>query len=328
MNRPPDSVAPRPAMRRFAIAVLRIGVAIGILAFLFRRVRIIHVRDVLSGAESSWVAAAFASSMALQWLVASRLRRLVRTQDLAISTFDAFEINLTSRFYGLFLPGGNMTSIAVRVLKLVRITHSAVDTGVAIATDRLAATATLCLLGILFWFVELPDQGRAWMVLVGLVLFGIVVFTALLLGRGTVAFLERMGVPHLGGLHDARVRIRSLGRADWRDIFLLSIAAHLVGICTFWMLGHALGLRPGLLSMGWIRTCILLPTLIPISVAGLGLREGAAVLLLGMLGVPEERALAFGLLIFAVTVFGVGLAGGILEGRRWLMPPSRRNRIP
>jgi hypothetical protein len=92
------------------------------------------------------------------------------------------------------------------------------------------------------------------------------------------------------------------------------------------MLAQALDLETGLVSMGWIRSCILIPTILPVTVAGLGLREGASILLLGLFGVSEDRALAFGLLIFAVTALAVGMVGGLLESWRWLAPRSLRNR--
>jgi uncharacterized membrane protein YbhN (UPF0104 family) len=50
--------------------------------------------------------------------------------------------------------------------------------------------------------------------------------------------------------------------------------------------------------------------MIPISVAGLGLREAAAIGLLVPLGVGEAQAVGFSLLIFLVSPLIVGLIGG------------------
>jgi uncharacterized membrane protein YbhN (UPF0104 family) len=41
---------------------------------------------------------------------------------------------------------------------------------------------------------------------------------------------------------------------------------------------------------------------LPITVGGLGVREGAFVLFLVPLGVPEEKALALGLLVYAINL--------------------------
>lgn len=326
MNTPPRARSREFAHRRLGIAILRIGVAVGVLVYIFRLVQIERMLEALRGASTFWVAAAFAGAMILQWFVAARLQLLIHTQGLTLSTFEAFEINLAARFYGLFLPGGNITGVAVRVLRLAQVTNSYSGTGVAMAADRLTATVTLCLIGIAFWLVERPDQGRIWIEALGFVLFGIAIPTMLVFRRVPMPFLERLLIRRLGSLHDALSRFRSLGAADLAVIFTLSVAAHLIGIGCFWMLAQALDLETGLVSMGWIRSCILIPTILPVTVAGLGLREGASILLLGLFGVSEDRALAFGLLIFAVTALAVGMVGGLLESWRWLAPRSLRNR--
>jgi len=325
MNTPPRARSGEFALRRLGIAILRIGTAVGVLIYLFRLVNIERMLEALRGASTYWVAAAFASTMILQWVVAVRLRRLVHLQDLTLSTFEAFEINLAARFYGLFLPGGNITGVAVRVLRLAQVTNNYSGTGVAMAADRLAATVTLCLIGIVFWLVERPDQGRIWIGTLGIVLFGIAIPIILFFRHVPMPFLERLLIRRLGSLHNALSRFRSLGAADLAVILTLSAVAHLIGIGCFWMLSQALDLETGLVSMGWIRSCILLPTLLPVTVAGLGLREGAAILLLGLFGVSEDRALAFGLLIFTITALGVGMVGGLLESWRWLAPRRARN---
>ena len=58
---------------------------------------------------------------------------------------------------------------------------------------------------------------------------------------------------------------------------------------------------------------MILSTMIPVSVAGLGLREVAAIALLLPLGTGEAQAVGFSILIFLVTPFTVGLIGGAAE---------------
>ena len=52
-------------------------------------------------------------------------------------------------------------------------------------------------------------------------------------------------------------------------------------------------------------------TAIPISVAGLGIREGGYVFFLGLIGIREPAALAFGLVWFTIMALGA-LPGGLL----------------
>ena len=62
----------------------------------------------------------------------------------------------------------------------------------------------------------------------------------------------------------------------------------------------------------------MLVAILPISVAGLGVREGAMVILLAPCGVAAADALTYALLAFATTILAVGLLGGLLEAIRLL----------
>ena len=111
-----------PTSRRgVASAILRLGFAAGILVYLFRSVPASQVRAVLGRADLAWVAAALGLGLLSQVLVAMRLRIVTNAYALSLTTFDVFEINLATRFYGLFLPGGGATATAVRVVKLARL---------------------------------------------------------------------------------------------------------------------------------------------------------------------------------------------------------------
>lgn len=60
--------------------------------------------------------------------------------------------------------------------------------------------------------------------------------------------------------------------------------------------------------------------MIPISIAGWGVREGAMVVGLGLVGVSSSTALSVSLLFGGVLVV-VGLLGGLIwEGRRFTLP--------
>jgi hypothetical protein len=63
---------------------------------------------------------------------------------------------------------------------------------------------------------------------------------------------------------------------------------------------------------------VLIAQVLPIGIAGLGVREGAFVLFLTPLGVPAEQAIALGLVLYAVNLV-VSLAGApsfAIGGRR------------
>jgi uncharacterized membrane protein YbhN (UPF0104 family) len=110
-----------------------------------------------------------------------------------------------------------------------------------------------------------------------------------------------------------RVALRSY-RAHWRAIpqaIALSFVIHLIQAWLHLILGRAIHIEIP------FSYCIIVYPLvgtfaaIPISLNGLGLREGGYLFLLQVIGVDSEKGIAFGLLLF-LTVALDSLLGGLL----------------
>jgi uncharacterized protein (TIRG00374 family) len=114
-------------------------------------------------------------------------------------------------------------------------------------------------------------------------------------------------------------RFKTFSWKGWLFIVALSMAAQLLGAVVCYLLALSLGLEFSFTTMAWIRSAVVIATLVPISVSGLGIRESAFLLLLSQYGVGAEQALALSLLFFAVTILMMGLLGGLVEGRRLLV---------
>jgi hypothetical protein len=117
---------------------------------------------------------------------------------------------------------------------------------------------------------------------------------------------------------------RALGReaevpaGETVRIVAITLAAQLLGLAAVVAAGAAIGLDVAPVTLGWMRTAVLVAVMLPVSVSGFGVREGALVALLGQYGVSGEQAVAFSFLIFAVITLVNGAVGGILEALRLL----------
>jgi len=82
----------------------------------------------------------------------------------------------------------------------------------------------------------------------------------------------------------------------------------------------ALGLRAQLspLDAFMLIPPVILLTAVPISISGWGVREGAMVACLGLVGVPSEKALSISLLLGVISVI-VSVVGGVI----WLTSAER-----
>lgn len=90
--------------------------------------------------------------------------------------------------------------------------------------------------------------------------------------------------------------------------FLYSIAIQLFIIITIYILAKGLLLNLSFLSLFVFVPIITVVSLLPISISGIGLREGAFVILLGMINISPEKAMALSILWF-LSIVVAGLPG-------------------
>ena len=99
---------------------------------------------------------------------------------------------------------------------------------------------------------------------------------------------------------------RALFTMGWTSL----IYPFLVGLAYYYA-GLAFSVYIPFLDLVVICSLVTLLTLIPLSLNGLGLREGGFVYFLGLQGVPQTQALSLSLLVFGLTLL-LSLFGGIL----------------
>ncbi|MBZ0156872.1 MAG: flippase-like domain-containing protein [Alphaproteobacteria bacterium] len=111
-------------------------------------------------------------------------------------------------------------------------------------------------------------------------------------------------------LHFYRSQRKALLKA-----FAYSLAIQLLGVLSVYILSKGLHLPLSFLSLLVFLPMIILFSMIPVTVSGIGLREGAFVFLLGSTGVSPESAISLSIVwFFSVFVAGVW---GLLEYLRY-----------
>ncbi len=311
--------------RRIAVRLLRIGMGATILVWLFTIVPAERVTSILSRADLFWALCGGMLALLIQWLTALRLKILCDVHRLDISTRQAFALNLVTRFYGLFLPGGGITAVLVRVFRLASPRWHIAGALAAVTADRLLATMAMCAIGILFWLVAWPRDQWHWLVAFSAALLVLVAPVAAILvwrNAGAEQCATDNSIGPVGricrSVRDAVAELRATPVNDRRRVLALSLGAQAAGVAEYAALAEAVALDVGVTALGWVRSAMILASLLPVSVSGLGLREGAALLALAAYGTGADAAVAFSLLVFAVTILGVGMLGGVVEAAKWL----------
>jgi hypothetical protein len=308
---------PAPVLRRF-VRLLRVVLAITIVGALLHWVGPSEVRARFANCPPQVALGSLAAALLGQWLGAIRFQRLATARGLPLSRVQALAINLSTAFYGLFLPGGTAMSWLVRLLRLPSAQQRPGLALTVIAGDRAFATVAGALIGVaadLALGAPASLAVSAALSLVALVsgVVGWGLFTPSVMQRVADwpggAWLRRISAraPQVEVGHSPAT-LRTVGSA-----IVLSIGVHGLGILAWWALAHALGLELGLLEIAWVRSAALAVGLLPVTVGGLGLREGTVLALLAVFGVSSADALSLSRLAFSVTVLGVGVLGGLGE---------------
>ena len=95
-------------------------------------------------------------------------------------------------------------------------------------------------------------------------------------------------------------------------VFFLGALFQLICVWINILLAQDLGISIPFSDWCWIFGLVSIAVLLPISVGGIGVREGAFAGALSLQGVPIEKSIALSLAVFAISLLGT-LMGGLLE---------------
>lgn len=298
------------------ILCLKILVSVGLLAYFLTRIHLGRFWQTFAAARFSDIAIALIVYLITQAISAVRWTVLARPLGVKTPFRDMLRYYLIGMFFNLFAPG-TVGGDVCRVYYLVR-DEKARAKGYAVTTmnatmsvvmDRAIGMIVLVWLGaaglLLFPYYAVPHAARVATFLLSL---------GLLAGVLITPWLRRL-LPTDG--HPVIVKLRLAFRAyrtHWRALLnagILSLGVHLIQAWIHVVMGNALGL-----DIPFSFAVILYPLVgtfaaIPISLNGLGLREGGYAVLLGQIGISSEHGIAFGVLLFLV-VAADSLVGGVI----------------
>lgn len=205
-------------------------------------------------------------------------------------------------FFGSFMPG-IIGGDAVRAYYLNKKAKKMSLTLASIFMDRYIGYASLMLIGMSaapFAFSNFGDSPYKWAMPFIFVAFviGSILFFLLQLGkrfRGMSEFYE-----YFSTLKTQKSRIIKA--------MIISLLVQLLNLFIVVILAAGMGEKIPLLVLFVFLPIIITITMIPISISGLGVREGSFVILLGLIGVKPEIATSLSLAWF-FSVFAGSLPG-------------------
>ena len=292
--------------------LLKVVVSTGLLIFLFKKISIEGFFGLVRGLDPFWIGAATAVFFVSNVLGSLQWHLLLSTSGVDISYGKSFRFYFIGLFFNNFLPA-NIGGDAVKIYDVSRLGSSVYQVTALTLLDRLIGIFSLCLLALaaLCVVANIGDHGPV--LVYGLMFLGcmaplLVFYFVRPLGR-----ILRWLVSHVRALSmDKRMTwiLDHMGAFRARRRFvakltLLSVLIQFLRVLTHVLAALALGNRIDWVVFGlfFVYVPILSLAMIPpVTVNGLGVREGLGILLFSQAGIGRTDAFAIEFMTYLVSV--------------------------
>ena len=316
-------------MRDKLLTALKVVISLALIIYLFSRVDLAEVAQVLVSARPGYVLLALLLYLGAVVLNGVRWQVLLRGQGITVPLRALLEYTFVGVFFNNFLPA-NVGGDVMRGYGLARYTDRAAEAAVSVLVDRIVGLLAFMSTAVVAALMAVRTTGqenlRQLAAAASITLGLVCLIFFLLLSQRVRGWLERLFTwrplvrlaPLYRRLSDAfgayRHNGRSLGLA-----FLVALLIVILTNLVNWLLAQALGVGISLLHVSLFNPLIAFVLMIPISIGGLGLSQNAYVFFFRMVDVPEQQALAVSLLL-QLIIYVSSLPGGVLwwRGRRHL----------
>ena len=313
--------------------ILRIAVAVVLLAWVFSHVDLAHFRQTVQAARWQYLLGVWGATALFFWVQAFALRWILRKQDCDVSLSTIFGASCVTSLYGLVLPGIVSTGVKWYILK--RTTGKGINVLSAMLYNQVTLTVVMMAVGLVgliavnpakaLW----PDLRQAWIVplLCSVLLVALLLVSVLALNERTGSPVIRLLIAALRPLPVAvqekgqtvLAQIATFQSAGWR--FHLTIASInvvdglLVGLLWYLFSAWAASVVAPVSVLIWLCAIVFVLGKIPVTIANIGVREWVLVSLLPIYGVTRSAALLMSMILLSSLVFMAAL--GIVYQILW-----------
>ncbi|WP_246776290.1 lysylphosphatidylglycerol synthase transmembrane domain-containing protein [Bradyrhizobium sp. CCBAU 53351] len=291
-------------------------VSAGIIVLVVRDLDLSSLEADLLAVKLHMLALAMALLFAQTFVLCNRWILILRAIGVSLDWVAGWRIVLASAWFNQVLPSGG-EAVRIWMLRRHRIKWS--QTLSSIVADRFIGLLTLgflILLGMPLLISRIHDTVllSAVAAIVAAAYFGAIVLMTLgrLPGRMTAVLPVR--IMQFAALLEAPL----LARAGRKALFSSAIVVHLLTVTASYTL--AIGVDAGLSALDAfvLVPLVIMAAAVPLSIGGWGIREGAMVGALGLVGIASDKALAISILLGLCNLV-VGFIGGAV----WLLAPER-----
>jgi uncharacterized membrane protein YbhN (UPF0104 family) len=306
-------------MRRRWSTLLRLLVTLALLALLARSVGLAEVARAIAAADPWLFALALALCFVDRGVMIGKWYPLLHAQVPEVSPVRAARAYLAAGFASYFLPT-SVGADALRSVALGRGRRAVAEVGASVVVERLLGLFGALTLSLVSLALARGGPARALASLLPWAAAGWVAVAVVLLAlfdrRLANAVTARLPLPQGGRAAALAARLAAAAEryrqvpGTIAGVAAMSVGEQLFPVLVMWAIDRSLGLQIPFLTHLAVVPLAMFVGRLPISVAGLGVFEGALVGVFALYGVPHADALAIAVVARAAEI-GAQLPGAL-----------------
>jgi glycosyltransferase 2 family protein len=319
---PAPEAAERSGLTKAALLAAKMLFSFGLFAFLFTRMPLASVIANLEAASPPLLIGAFVVLFLSNVLGAWQWWHLLEVVGIRIPFRKVLGYYHVGLFFNNFLPA-NIGGDIARVVHASRYGETRAAAVSTVVLDRLVGTVALAGLAVVTTVPAIKQfhLGILYLALVGFLVVSVVMLWGVLHPRVLPAIetvMSRVGLkflePHLDDLAHRFAAYRARGRL-FAGLLAMATLIQVMRVGVHVLVARALGVNLPLPYFFLFVPLLAVIVSLPISLNGIGVREGAGMVLFSLVGVDRSRAFSLQFTTYLVAVAVSLLGAGVLLGR-------------
>lgn len=303
--------------RKILIFILKASISISLLTFLLVNIDWDTVLKSLKSANIFLIVTASLLNIIERFEMTYKWNLLIRVRNIIVKFGRLFWINSIGSFLGLFLPSSLGTDV-VRGYYLVKNNSEKSVSLSSVFVDRVVGMFSLLLLGVIsvFFAGELIEKFNIKFYVVAIFLLSIIVFYLFQRDESAKYFNKIFNrikhkkiVENLLKLHTSILEYKKYPKTLLLS-FLITLLVQVTRVLTYYFIALAFNIQISVIYFFLFVPIIMLIIMIPISIGGLGLREGTFVAFFTLVGMSMNDAVIISFINSFLDMLNTLILGG------------------
>ena len=305
------------AKKRGAGFYLRVLVSLGLIGYVFYKTGLTQLWDAIKQTQVVFLLLSVAVTPLLIFISAWKWQVILKALKIKVSVFKCFWLYVVGYFFNTVLPT-NVGGDVVRAYALGKSTGKRAEAFSSVFVERFTGLSVLLLMAIVAFFLALRQLGSQWLsIAMAVCVIGYLAILFTVLNRKMLNwFVAHIKIKAVQGAFEKLQKFQNatLSLKSEKGAFLFAMAMsflfYFVAVINVYV--SALAFQAGLsfTDAVIVTPIVMVITMIPLSIGGIGLAEGAYYFTFARMGAAGAVGLSVALLMRAKALLA-GLIGGV-----------------